>query len=67
MRLDSTKLMYFGVNELEVSVNDGIISGNEQQKVYIQPFACRCSRIIVHLVSTVLKRISYQPRNKHLN
>ena len=24
----------FGVNEFEVGVNDGILSGNEQQKVY---------------------------------
>ena len=27
--------MYFGVNEFEVGVNDGIFSGNEMQKEYV--------------------------------
>ena len=30
--------MYFSVNEFEVSVNDSIFSGNEQQKVYYNYF-----------------------------
>ena len=29
-----TKWIYFFVNEFEVSVNDSVFSGNEQQKVY---------------------------------
>ena len=33
MSVDSIKWMYFHVNKFEVGVNDGLFSGNEQQKV----------------------------------
>ena len=33
MNVDSIKLMYYGVIEFEISVNDSIFSDNEQEKV----------------------------------
>ena len=30
--------MYFCVNEFEVGVNDSILSGDEQQKMYFEAF-----------------------------
>ena len=34
--------MYFCVNEFEIDVNDSIFSGNEQQKVSLDP----CSQVV---------------------
>ena len=33
VNIDWIKWIYFGVNKLELGVNDSILSGNEQQKV----------------------------------
>ena len=42
MNVDWIKWMYFCTNEFETGVNDSIVSGNEQQKVYL---SLRRSRI----------------------
>ena len=36
MNVDWIKWVYFCLNEFEVGVNDSIVFGNEQQKVYIK-------------------------------
>ena len=36
INVDWIKWMYFCVDKFEVSINDGIFSGNEQQKVHLK-------------------------------
>ena len=40
MNVNSIQQMYFCINEFEVGIHNSIISGNEQQKVYVNSALC---------------------------